>query len=96
MNASNKPGQLRSPKPRRRLADVLLGKAITLVKASSKRRHLLFDVPVLGLGTIDVMRETGTTACAIDAGRTLLLDREQLLARANEMGVTIVAEEALG
>jgi DUF1009 family protein len=79
----------------RRAATMVNGKPITLVKASSLRRHLLFDVPVLGLSTIDVMLETGTTACAIDAGRTLLLDREQLLDRANEIGVTIVAEEAL-
>jgi DUF1009 family protein len=37
------------------------------------------------------MRETGTTALAIDAGRTLLLDGDELLARANAAGVTIIA-----
>jgi DUF1009 family protein len=78
-----------------RAATLVNGKPITLVKASSRRRHLLFDVPVLGLTTIDVMRETGTTACAVDSGRTLLLDRDQLLSRANEYDMTIVAEEAL-
>ena len=41
------------------------------------------------------MQETGTTACAVDAGRTLLLDRDQMLERANQIGVAIVAEEAL-
>lgn len=79
----------------RRAATLVNGKPITLVKASSRRRHLLFDVPVLGLATVDVMRETGTTACVVDAGRTLLLDRDEMLKRANEIGVTIVAEEAL-
>jgi UDP-2,3-diacylglucosamine hydrolase len=79
----------------RRAATLVNGKPITLVKASSRRGHLLFDVPVLGAATMDVMRETGATACAIDAGRTLLLDRDEMLARANEIGVTIVAEEAL-
>jgi DUF1009 family protein len=78
----------------RRAATLVNGKPITLVKASSRRRHLLFDVPVLGLATIDTMRETGTTACAIDAGRTLLLDRDRMLDRANEFGVTIVAQAA--
>jgi UDP-2,3-diacylglucosamine hydrolase len=78
-----------------RAATLVNGRPITLVKASSRRRHLLFDVPVLGLATMEVMRETGTTACGIDAGRTLLLDRDEMLARANEIGVTIVAEEAL-
>ena len=43
---------------------------------------MLFDVPVAGLETIAVMRETGTTALAVDAGRTLLLDREEMLERA--------------
>jgi DUF1009 family protein len=40
------------------------------------------------------MRETGTTACAVDAGRTLLLDREEMLARANDAGIAIVGEES--
>jgi len=79
----------------RRAATLVNGKPITLIKASSRRRHLLFDVPVLGMATMDVMRETRTTACAIDAGRTLLLDRDQMLERANEIGITILAEEAL-
>ena len=39
------------------------------------------------------MRETGTTALAIDAGRTLLLDREELLERANQASIAIVAQE---
>src|SRR5512135_1295336 len=68
------------------------GKPLRLVKGSRRRQHLLFDVPVVGPRTIDVMRETGTTALAIDAGRTLLLDRDELLSRANAAGVTIVAE----
>jgi UDP-2,3-diacylglucosamine hydrolase len=79
----------------RRAAGLVNGKPITLVKASSRRRHLLFDVPVLGLETIRVMRETGTTACAVDAGRTLLLDREEMLARANDAGVAIIGQDAL-
>jgi DUF1009 family protein len=37
------------------------------------------------------MKETGTTALAIDAGRTLLLDRDELLSRANAAGITIIA-----
>jgi DUF1009 family protein len=68
------------------------GKPLRLVKGSRRRQHLLFDVPVVGPQTIDVMRETGTTALAIDAGRTLLLDRDELLSRANAASVTIVAE----
>src|SRR5579872_6298219 len=59
------------------------GTPLRLVKGSRRRQHLLFDVPVVGPQTIEVMKETGTTALAIDAGRTLLLDRDELLLRAN-------------
>ncbi len=76
----------------RRAASLVEGKPLRLVKGSRRRQHLLFDVPVVGSQTIDVMRETGATALAVDAGRTLLLDREQLLARANAAGITIIAE----
>ena len=60
---------------------------------SSRRRHLLFDVPVIGPGTIDVMIETNTTALAVDAGRTLMLDKEELLEKANAAKIAIVGME---
>ena len=66
----------------RRAASLAEGAKLTLVKASSRRRHLLFDVPVVGPQTIDVMIETNTTALAVDSGRTLLLDRDELLIKA--------------
>jgi hypothetical protein len=77
----------------RRAAALVNGRPLTLVKVSNRRRHLLFDVPVAGLDTITVMRETGATALAVDAGRTLLLDREELLERANEAGIAIIGQE---
>lgn len=73
----------------RRAASLVNGKRLTLVKASRRRKHLLFDVPVAGLNTIEVMQETGTTFLAVDSGRTLLLDREQTLRRADELGIAI-------
>ena len=78
----------------RRAASLVNGRPLTLVKVSNRRRHLLFDVPVAGLDTIAVMRETGTTAMAVDAGRTLLLDREEMIARADAAGIAIVGQEA--
>jgi len=74
----------------RRAASLCNGKPLRLIKVSNGRHHLLFDVPVVGLDTIPVMRETGATALAVDAGRTLLLDRELMIARADEAGITIV------
>ena len=75
----------------RRAAQLANGKPLTLVKSSQRRGHLLFDVPVLGLTTIAVMQETNTTACSMDAGRTLLLDRAELLEAANHANLTLTA-----
>lgn len=75
----------------RRAASLVNGKPLRLAKVSKRRRHMLFDVPVAGPGTIAAMRETGTTALCVDAGRTLLLDREELLAAANEARIAITA-----
>ena len=77
----------------RRAACLVEGRRLTLVKAASRRRHMLFDVPVIGPQTVDVMIETRTSALAIDAGRTLLLDREELLAKANAEGIAIIGKE---
>jgi UDP-2,3-diacylglucosamine hydrolase len=74
----------------RRAAGLVEGKPLRLVKASRGRGHMLFDVPVAGLETIRVMKETGTTAMAVDAGRTLLLDRAEMLAAADEASLAIV------
>ncbi|MDR3702644.1 MAG: UDP-2,3-diacylglucosamine diphosphatase LpxI [Candidatus Sulfopaludibacter sp.] len=74
----------------RRAAGLVNGRRLTLVKAARRREHLLFDVPVVGLDTIPVMRQTGTTALAVEAGRTLMLDREPMLEAANEADIAIV------
>jgi DUF1009 family protein len=78
----------------RRAASLVEGKALRLVKVSRRRKHLLFDVPVAGPATIDAMRETGTTAMAVDAGRTLLLDRPEMLDRASAAGIAITGYPA--
>src|SRR5579885_3849291 len=75
----------------RRAASLANGRRLTLVKTARRREHLLFDVPVVGLDTIPVMRETGTTALAIEAGRTLMLDKEKMLEAANEASITVIA-----
>ena len=79
----------------RRAASLVEGKPLRLVKASSRRRHLLFDVPVIGPGTIDVMMETGTTALVVDAGRTLMLDRDLMLEKARAANIAIVGMGAM-
>jgi DUF1009 family protein len=75
----------------RRAASLVEGKPLRLVKGSRRRKHMLFDVPVIGPQTIDTMRETGATALAIDAGRTLMIDKDELIRKANEAGIAILA-----
>jgi DUF1009 family protein len=74
-----------------RAASLAEKKPLRLVKASQRRKHMLFDVPVVGPGTIDTMKKTNTTTLAIDAGRTLLIDREQMIQQADAAKIAIVA-----
>ncbi len=76
----------------RRAATLVNGRRMAMVKVARRREHLLFDVPVVGLDTIPVLRETGTTALSIEAGRTLMLDKEKMLEAANAAGITILGE----
>ncbi len=80
----------------RRAASLVNGRPMAMVKVARRREHLLFDVPVVGLSTIPVMRETGTTALAVEAGRTLMLDKDAMIAAANDSKVAIVGMETAG
>jgi hypothetical protein len=73
----------------RRAAGLVNGRPLRLVKSANRRTHLLFDVPVAGPGTVRTMVETGTTALAVEAGRTLLLDKEEMLELANRHQLAI-------
>jgi UDP-2,3-diacylglucosamine hydrolase len=53
-------------------------------------QDMRFDVPVVGLATIQAMRVAGANALSLDAGRTLMFEKEALLASANEAGITII------
>lgn len=74
-----------------RAARLTQGKRLVVVKVSKPAQDMRFDVPVIGMDTIAVMRRSNATALAIDARRTLLFDREKLLAEANQAGIAIQA-----
>ena len=78
----------------RRAAGLVNGRRLALVKVARRREHLLFDVPTVGRSTIPVMRECGATVLAVETGRTLLLDRAEMLEAANEADIAIVGIEA--
>ncbi len=76
-----------------RAAHLAPGRRLVVVKVSKPGQDMRFDVPVVGLPTIEVMRRCGASALAIDARRTLLFDRERLLAAADAAGITIDSVE---
>ncbi len=68
----------------------LAGTGTRVVKVAKPAQDMRFDVPVVGLPTIEAMREAGATALSVDAGRTLLFDRPELVAAADRAGIAIV------
>ncbi len=74
-----------------RAARIADGKPLVVVKVSKPGQDMRFDVPVVGLPTIEHMASSGVTALALDAGRTLLFDRAQLIALADAKGIAIQA-----
>jgi len=74
----------------RRAAQYAQGKPLTVVKVSKPQQDMRFDVPVTGPGTVRVMQEAGATALCMDAGKTLIFDREEMLAVADAAGIAIV------
>jgi DUF1009 family protein len=74
-----------------RAARIVAGKPLVVVKVSKPGQDMRFDVPVVGLPTIEHMAASGVTALAVDAGRTLLFDREKLIALADAKNMAIQA-----
>lgn len=77
----------------RRGGELARGGAI-VVKVSKPQQDLRFDVPAIGPETIRLMAEVGATVLAIEAGRTIILEREQVLDAAAKAGIAVVAVEA--
>ena len=67
------------------------GKPLVVVKVSKPQQDMRFDVPVVGLPTVESMQRAGATALAVDARRTLLFDRAKLIELADAAGITIQA-----
>ena len=74
-----------------RAARITAGKPLVVVKVSKPGQDMRFDVPVVGLPTIEQMKAARATALVIDAHRTLLFDRARLIEMANAAGIAIQA-----
>ncbi|MGA9474676.1 MAG: UDP-2,3-diacylglucosamine diphosphatase LpxI [Terriglobales bacterium] len=69
-----------------------LSRALTVVKMAKPAQDMRFDVPVIGVATIEAMERAGASCLAIDAGRCLLLDGDGVMKAADEVGICLIAE----
>jgi len=69
-----------------------LSRKLTVVKVSKPNQDMRFDVPVIGLKTIETMARAGASCLAVDAGRCLLLDGEAMTRAADEAGIAVCAD----
>jgi len=68
----------------------LAGDGVTIIKVAKPNQDMRFDVPIVGLATIQAMRIAGARVLSIDAGQTLIFDRDAFLTSANEAGIVVV------
>jgi len=69
----------------------LLSRALTVIKIAKPAQDMRFDVPAVGVATIEAMKRAGASCLAIDAGRCLLLDGEAVIRAADEANTAIIA-----
>jgi UDP-2,3-diacylglucosamine hydrolase len=69
-----------------------LSRALTVVKVAKPTQDMRFDVPVIGVKTIETMARARASCLAVDAGRCLLLDGEAMTREADEAGIAVCAE----
>jgi DUF1009 family protein len=74
-----------------RAASLVSGRPLRVVKLAKPNQDLRFDVPVIGPATVRLMARLNVTALAIEAGKTLMIDREDLIREADELGLAIIA-----
>ena len=71
-------------------AGQLAGAGVRIVKVAKPNQDMRFDVPVIGTATIRAMKSAGACAISVDAGKTLMIDGDAILAAADEAGIAIV------
>ena len=69
-----------------------LRRSLTVVKVAKPNQDMRFDVPVVGVATIQTMQRAGATCLALEAGRTLMFDPAGIIAAADGAGIAIVAD----
>ena len=68
----------------------LAGPGATVIKVAKPNQDMRFDVPVVGVSTVEAMRAAGVGVLSVDAGRTLVIDGDRVFEAANDAGIAIV------
>ena len=71
--------------------EATLSRALTVVKVAKPRQDMRFDVPVVGVPTVEAMHAAGATCLCVEAERTLLFDQAAMVERADALGISIAA-----
>jgi len=71
-----------------------LSRELTVIKVAKPNQDMRFDVPVVGIHTIETMVQAGASCLALDANKCLMLEREKVIAAADASEIAIVADEA--
>jgi UDP-2,3-diacylglucosamine hydrolase len=75
-------------------AGCLAGPGVVIIKVAKPKQDMRFDVPVVGVATIQAMRAAGAKALSVDAGRTLVIDGDAVFGAADDAGIAIVGRES--
>ncbi len=80
----------------RRAGGLCTAGGFTVVKVAKPQQDMRFDVPTIGMGTLDTMVQAGGRVLAIEAGRTIIIDQRQVIAFANRHKLVVVALDSSG
>lgn len=81
----------------RRAGTLVNGRRFSVIKVSKPNQDLRFDIPVVGLPTLEAMKQAGATTLGLDAGKTLIFDREEFVQRADRSGIAVdIVEPSIG
>jgi len=75
-------------------AGQLAGPGVRIVKVAKPNQDMRFDVPVVGVSTIEAMKAAGATVLSVDAGKTLMIDGDAIVNAADDVGISIVGRSS--
>jgi hypothetical protein len=75
-------------------AGALAGPGVCVIKVAKPKQDMRFDVPVVGVSTIEAMKAVGATVLSVDAGKTLMIDGDAIIRAADAAGIAIVGRPA--